>query len=349
MKSVPRPWLLPLVPLYAAGVAWKSRGFARHPEGAKHLQQPVVSVGSLSAGGAGKTPFVIALGEALRRVSYGIDVLSRGHGRTSTLSLRVQPGGSADDFGDEPLLIAQRLGCPVYVSRERLQAGRMAETDRRTSREDRMPSVHLLDDGFQHRQLARAVDIVLLTAEDAADILLPAGNLREPLKALRRAQVIALRQEEEMALRQVLDGIFAGLAMPPVWIIKRRFAFVEGQPSSRPLAFCGIARPDSFRASLKKQNIVPADFMPLRDHQRYDDNLIAKLAARAAATQTDGFITTAKDAVKLTPAMRLALSKTGPLAVSDVIAQILNEQTCIVQLADMLRAWSRLLREAGAD
>ena len=68
--TVRRPWLLPLVPLYAAGVACKSRGFTRHPERATRLQQPVVSVGSLSAGGAGKTPFVIALGEALRR--YGL-------------------------------------------------------------------------------------------------------------------------------------------------------------------------------------------------------------------------------------------------------------------------------------
>lgn len=338
--SLRRPWLLPLVPLYAAGVTWKSRGFARHPERMQRLQQPVVSVGSLSAGGAGKTPFVIALGEALRRAAYGIDVLSRGHGRTSSLSLRVQPDGSADDFGDEPLLIAQRLACPVYVARERVQAGRMAETDRRTARQDRTPSVHLLDDGFQHRQLARAIDIVLFTAEDAADMLLPAGNLREPLRALRRAHVIVLRREEQDGLKPALERVFAKSNMPPVWIIDRRFAFVEGTPSSRSLAFCGIARPESFRASLEAQSAALSGLVPLRDHQRYDDAVIAKLVARAAAVQANGFVTTAKDAVKLTPAMRLALSKTGPLAVIDIAVHIPDEPRCIAQLIAMIEAWS---------
>jgi tetraacyldisaccharide 4'-kinase len=346
--SVRRLWLLPLVPLYAAGVAWKSGGFARHPERAKRLQQPVVSVGSLSAGGAGKTPFVIALGEALRRAGYGIDVLSRGHGRTSDLSLRVQPSGSVNDFGDEPLLIAQRLACPVYVARERLMAGRMAETDRHTTREDRRPSVHLLDDGFQHRKLARAVDIVLFTAEDATDMLLPAGNLREPLRALRRATVIAVRHEEEPVLRPVLERIFAGLAMPRLWIIERRYAFVEGKPSLRPLAFCGIARPEDFRASLAKQGVLPAAFMHLRDHQRYDDALIAKLIARAASVHADGFVTTAKDAVKLTPSIRAALSKTGPLTVSDVLVQLHDEPAYIAQLTALIAVWSKQPRSDGA-
>lgn len=345
--SVRRPWLLPLMPLYAAGLAWKSSGFARHPERAQRLEQPVVSVGSLSAGGAGKTPLVIALGEALRRAGHGIDVLSRGHGRTSNLSLRVQPAGSADEFGDEPLLIAQRLACPVYVARERVQAGRMAETDRRTSRQDRMPWVHLLDDGFQHRQLARGVDIVLFTAEDAADNLLPAGHLREPLRALHRAHVIVLRRGEETALRPLLNQIFSGFVVPPVWIIERRFAFVQGTPSMRPLAFCGIARPESFRESLEARGVVPAALVPLHDHHPYEDAVIANLLARAASVNADGFVTTAKDAVKLTPTMRLALSKAGPLAVSDVAVELQDEPHCIGQLIAMIEAWGRPPRKDG--
>ena len=346
--SVRRPWLLPLVPLFATGVAWKSRHYARHPERAQRLEQPVVSIGSLSAGGAGKTPFVIALGEALRRAGCGIDVLSRGHGRASSLSLRVQPSGSPADFGDEPLLIAQQLACPVYVARERLQAGRMAETDRRTMRENHRPSVHLLDDAFQHRQLARAVDIVLFTAEDAADMLLPAGNLREPLRALRRAGVIVLQREEKTAFKPMLDRLFATSAMPPVWIVERRFAFVEGTPSSRPLAFCGIARPENFRASLQARGVLAAALVPLRDHQRYDDALITKLLARASAVKADGFVTTAKDAVKLTPAMRLGLAKAGSLAIGDVTVQIHDEQACMAQLIGMINVARRKPGSAGA-
>lgn len=245
-------------------------------------------------------------------------------------------------------MIAQRLMCPVYVSSERLAAGRMAETDRRTTRDNRTPSVHLLDDGFQHRRLARAVDIVLLTEEDATDILLPAGNLREPLRALRRAHVVVLRREEEIALQAVLARVFHSAPLPPVWIVERRFAMVEGTLSGRPLAFCGIARPEDFRASLGARGVHPAALVTLRDHQRYDDGVIATLLSRAAATRADGFVTIAKDAVKLTPAMRLALSKAGPLAVCDVSVHLQDEGAYLRQLTGMMEAWgTRPLTDGG--
>jgi tetraacyldisaccharide 4'-kinase len=335
-----RPVLLPLVPLYALGVAWKSRDFRRHPERTQRLQNPVVSIGSLSAGGAGKTPFVIALGEALRRVGYGIDVLSRGHGRTSTEDLRVHPLDSAAEFGDEPVLISRQLGCPVYVARERFHAGQMAERDRRHLREDRTPSLHLLDDGFQHRQLARAVDIALLTADDARDTLLPAGDLREPLRALVRASIVVLRAEEVDALRSVVDRIFAMKAggIPPVWITDRTFAFVEGQPATKPLAFCGIARPDSFREALTGKGVSPVAFMALRDHQGYDEATVQKLVERAKAAGANGFVTTAKDAVKLTPPLRRALESIGPLAVGDLRVTLRDEGRCIADVMTQIKA-----------
>ncbi len=334
-----RPWLLPLVPLYAAGVAWKSRGFAQHPERAKRLQEPVVSVGSLSAGGAGKTPFVIALGEAIRRAGYGINVLTRGHGRTSAETLRVNAHGGAAEFGDEPLLIARRLACPVFVARERYLAGEMAERERRHLRADKTLCLHLLDDGFQHRQLARAVDIALLTNEDARDTLLPAGNLREPLRALRRADVIVLQGDEQAALRPVVERLFAGQKQPYVWIIDRRFAFTEGTPTVRPLAFCGIARPDGFRASLTQAGVQTSAFVALKDHAVYDDALVNKLIQQAKAAQADGFVTTAKDAVKLTPAMRQALTQIGPLAVGDILVQLRDEAQYGAETIALIEAW----------
>ncbi len=344
--GVRRPWMLPLLPLYAAGVAWKSRSFARHPERARRLADPVISIGSLSAGGAGKTPFVIGLAEAIRRAGYGMDVLTRGHGRISRNDLRVHPDGSVDDFGDEPLLLSRRLACPVYVARERFQAGEMAERDRRVRRDDRRFSLHLLDDGFQHQQLARAVNIVLLTAEDASDTLLPAGNLREPLRALRRADVIVLRSDETASLRHVLDRVFAATEQPKVWWIERQSAIVEGRASQHPLAFCGIARPTSFRVSLEQLHIATAGFVAFRDHQRYDTNVSRRLIARATAAHADGFVTTAKDAVKLNPAMQRELSKTGPLAVCDVLVRLQDETRCIAELIAMIEAgWERRLKE----
>ncbi|MGI4855006.1 MAG: tetraacyldisaccharide 4'-kinase [Janthinobacterium lividum] len=338
-----RPWLLPLVPLYAAGVAWKSRGFARHPEQAQRLADPVISIGSVSAGGAGKTPFVIAIAEALRRQGHGVDVLSRGYGRaTSTGASRVVATGTALEFGDEPLLMARTLGAPVYVARQRLEAGRLAERDRRVRRDDRHLSVHLLDDGFQHRQLARAVDIVLFTAADAADLLLPAGNLREPLHALRRADILALRGEESDLLQPVLRRIFAGRVLPRQWILNRSSAVVEGVIVAQPLAFCGIARPDGFRQSLQSLGIKPVGFVALRDHQRYDTAVVKTLVQQAAAARANGFVTTAKDAVKLSDNLRRELAQVGPLAICDVRVQLHDEARCVADLLALIEAgWKR--------
>ena len=145
----------------------------------------VISVGNLSAGGTGKTPFVILLGELLKARGIKFDVLSRGYGRSSKGVRLVDPSGLPTEFGDEPLLIARKLQMPVIVGEDRWQAGRFAESKFG-------PQLHLLDDGFQHRALARDFDIVLVTPQDAADRLLPDGRLREPLHSLVRADAIVL-------------------------------------------------------------------------------------------------------------------------------------------------------------
>lgn len=333
-----RPWLLPLVPLYSAGLACKNRASDHNPGRSQRLRNPVVSIGSLSAGGAGKTPFTLALGEALRRAGYGIDVLSRGHGRTSSLNLRVDPNGTAEDFGDEPLLLARQLACPVYVGSERFRAGDMAERDRRVRLDDRYLSLHLLDDGFQHRQLHRAVDIVLLTAEDVNDMLLPAGNLREPLRALMRADVVVLRAEEAGALLPVLRRVLRPGSTVKQWNIERRVAIIEHGCAQRPLAFCGLARPNGFRASLQELRIECAGFVALRDHQRYSPAVVDQLCKRARHFGADGFVTTAKDAVKLTEHLRRQLRAAGPLLVCDVAVSLMDEAGCVRDVLGLVNA-----------
>lgn len=327
-----RPWLLPLVPLWAAGAAWKNRRYDRLPSRAQRLQRPVISVGSLSAGGAGKTPFVIALGRALQSRGLACDVLSRGYGRTDQTAVRVDEKGSATTFGDEPLLIARALHAPVYVSPQRLTAGRLAEADATNP-----ASVHLLDDGFQHRQLARAVDIVLVTAQDVHDTLLPAGDLREPLRSLRRADVLVVRDEESAYVQQAVTRVFRDRNPPPVWTISRTFVLTTAaSASSHPLAFCGIARPAGFMAQLPRQGIVPADFVALRDHQTYHPQLIRRLLDKAAKSHANGFVTTAKDAVKLTSELRSALQAAGPLTIGDIEVQLQDEQHCLQWLLQRL-------------
>src|ERR1039458_3145997 len=185
----PRKLLLPLVPAYRLALALRAVRLGPKLEPVRRLRWPAVSIGNLSTGGSGKTPLTIALAKMLESRGLRVDVLSRGYGRSSQHATRVDPDGTAAEFGDEPLLIAQETGVPVYVAGQRYDGGLLAESERSA---DSRFGLHILDDGFQHRQLYRDVDILLLDRRDWEDVLLPAGNLREPLKAARRAGVIAI-------------------------------------------------------------------------------------------------------------------------------------------------------------
>ena len=248
----------------------------------KRLEGPVISVGNLSVGGSGKTPFVILLGELLKARGIPFDVLSRGYGRQTRGVLLVDPGGSSRDFGDEPLLIARRLDIPVILGEERYQAGIFAE-------QKFGPRLHLLDDAFQHRALARDFDIVLVTADDARDHLLPAGRLREPLTALQRADAVVLTAGAAPDLFSV-DGKL-------VWRVRRGISAENVPP--KPVAFCGIARPQNFVLQLRKAGIEPSAEAVYRDHHAYTENDIRELLALKTQSEAGGFVTTEKDAVNL--------------------------------------------------
>src|SRR5580698_5045472 len=117
----------PLLAIYGGVVGTRNALYDRRWLRARSLQGPVISVGNLSVGGSGKTPFVILLGELLKARGLKFDILSRGYGRQTKGVARVEPGGSSRDFGDEPLLMARRLGVPVVVGEDRYQAGVFAE------------------------------------------------------------------------------------------------------------------------------------------------------------------------------------------------------------------------------
>jgi tetraacyldisaccharide 4'-kinase len=272
----------PLSALYGAGISLRNTLFDRGLLPAMRLERPVVSVGNLSTGGAGKTPFVIALGEFLKERGVSFDVLSRGYGRKTRGVLIVDPSGSPSDFGDEPLLIARKLGVPVVVGESRYQAGRLAEQKFETR-------LHLLDDGFQHRSLARDFDIVLMTAADFHDALLPIGRQREPLTSLRRADAIILPQGfivESVRVRE-----------KPVWRVTRELMLAEAPPS--PIVFCGIARAEQFFAQVRASGISPAAEVAFRDHHAYADREIQSLLAMRSKLEAQGFVTTEKDVINL--------------------------------------------------
>lgn len=272
----------PITGLYGAATALRNKLYDRGTLSSRRLEQPVVSVGNLSLGGSGKTPFVIALGELLKARGIRFDVLTRGYGRKTRGVLLVETNGNAADFGDEPLLIARRLGVPVIVGEDRYDAGRVAERKFQ-------PQLHILDDGFQHRSLARDFDIVLMTERDFEDRLLPSGRLREPLSSLRRADAIVLPSDlaiDDPALRQ-----------KPVWRIERGFA-LPNLPSA-PIVFCGIARPEQFFSQVRAAGITPAAEVQFRDHHPYDRRDIERLLAMRDKLEAGGFLTTEKDAVNL--------------------------------------------------
>jgi tetraacyldisaccharide 4'-kinase len=283
----------------------------------RRLQGPVISVGNLSTGGSGKTPFVMLLGELLKQRGIRFDVLSRGYGRKTQGVMLVDPGGLPRDFGDEPLLIARRLQAPVVVGESRYEAGQFAETRFGAQ-------VHLLDDGFQHRGLARDFDIVLVTPDDARDRLLPAGRLRESLHSLHRADAVVLTSGAA-AESFPLQG-------KTVWRVRRGIV-TQNIPQSvpaRPVVFCGIARPQNFLLQLRAAGIDSAAEAFFRDHHAYTDKDVRELLELRERSGAGGFVTTEKDAVNLGG----YLTGLAPLAVIPVK----------MELADAANAVDTMLR-----
>jgi len=375
-----RPWAWPLVPVYAAVLRVKDalRGEA------KKLKWPVVSVGSVSAGGAGKTPVVVALAKLLQSRGWYVDVLSRGYGREGA-GIDCVDADRADAvrvFGDEPVLVAQ-AGVKVWVGVDRYAVGVKAEwavSDEReigagastqvpkcegpgapgfvagmgekrvlrdaqddnpdkgdggqgertadssaALRNDKQETkkVHLLDDGFQHRRLGREIDIALVTEEDLADALLPAGNLREPLGALGRADVVVIREEERDGVEARVGELMRAGAL--LWSVHRRLRFPAplGVLSAglRPLAFCAIARPEGFAKALQEAGCGIIETVAFKDHLPYTAREMEQLVAIAKRLEASGFVTTEKDAVKLAPALRAQLEAVGPVVVVGLEAE----------------------------
>ncbi len=293
----------PLTELYGAVTSLRNTLFDRGVLSSRRLEQPVVSVGNLSVGGSGKTPFVIALGELLKARDIRFDVLSRGYGRKTRGVLVVESDGKASDFGDEPLLIARRLGVPVIVGESRYEAGRVAERKFQSQ-------LHILDDGFQHRSLARDFDIVLMTERDLRDRLLPSGRMREPLSSLARADAIVLPRGLPLESRMLARKLF--------WRIERELLLTN--PPSRPVVFCGIARPEQFFTQVRAAGITPAAEIIFRDHHAYDLDDIQALIRASRDSQADGFLTTEKDAINLGAIQQLGPNQHGldPLAVAQL-------------------------------
>jgi tetraacyldisaccharide 4'-kinase len=343
-----RQWLLPLVPLYRLALRYREMRLGSDQEPVRRLRFPVISVGNLSIGGSGKTPFTIALARLLISKGIRVDVLSRGYGRRDHRPARVNFDGTAEAYGDEPLLIARETGAPVYVAPQRYDAGLMAEqpfepsqvSGQNLRRADaaiqekaaltpERTLIHILDDGFQHRQLFRDVDILLVHSADFHDHLLPAGNLREPLHAARRASVLAIPAEDSDFESELRAWGWTG----PIWHIHRRMD-IPGV-AGPVLAFCGIARPDQFFAGLESAGVRIAARTAFRDHHPYNREDVNRLLAAAQARGATALITTKKDRVRL-GTLASQLSTELPLETADLRIEFEDPEAVVEWLDERL-------------
>ncbi|MDE3188726.1 MAG: tetraacyldisaccharide 4'-kinase [Acidobacteriota bacterium] len=323
-----RPWFAPLVPLYAAGVALNNLSIERGWKPVRRLSWPVISIGNLSTGGAGKTPLAIALAQLLNGAGFHVDVLSRGYGRQGQGVVRVDPAGTADAFGDEPLVIAREAGVPVYVAEQRYEAGVLAEAQQ-SAGDDSRPKAHLLDDGFQHRQLHRDVDILLLNRADWLDELLPAGNLREALQAAKRAHVIGIPADEPVLEEALRAWGWQG----PIWRLRRQMDVpaVDGPVA----AFCGLAHPEQFFQGLASAGLSVAARIAFPDHHRYTRDDLQRVLDAARSVRATAFLTTEKDHVRV-DALSSAFPASVPLITAKLRVEIEDEAAAIQWLIERL-------------
>jgi len=313
----PRLLLPPLLlaeALFRAGVALRGALYDLGLLGAARAGAPVVSVGNLAVGGAGKTPAAMAVARRLLARGRRVALLSRGYGALRRDARIVSDGErvllDAAEAGDEPVLVARRLpGVRVLCGPSRAELAR-------TAVEALGADALLLDDGFQHRGLARDLDVVVLDGADAFGNgrLLPAGPNREPRSALRRAGLVWLSrvdQAEPPALEGLRALARAATGRAPVesrhavvdvldGTLQRRFG-VEALRGKRALLLAGVARPSGFRRTLASLGAeVPAERI-VPDHHRFEAGELEATLRAADLARCEVVATTEKDAVRLPP------------------------------------------------
>lgn len=279
----------------------RRRWVEQHPGRRQHLARPVISVGNLSMGGTGKSPVVAAIAQWLVEQGQRPSILSRGYARADVADgvVVVSDGtrilAGIDQSGDEPLMLARQVpGATVCVSPDRYLAGTLAERQFGCT-------VHVLDDGFQHIQLARDLDVLVTTmGEIPQGRVIPRGRLREPIDAAARAQVL------------VVSDATAGAAQAEAWTLgisqacgARRTLDAPVPLGSREsglgsvVAVAGIANPSRFVAALRAAGTNVADSVLFPDHHRYSRADVDNIARTLQQSGAAAVVTTDKDAVRL--------------------------------------------------
>ncbi|MBX3414916.1 MAG: tetraacyldisaccharide 4'-kinase [Pirellulales bacterium] len=280
---------------YALAMSWRNRRYDRGRAEMHRLSVPVVSVGNITMGGTGKTPMVAWLARWYRRDFIRVALVSRGYGATISRN-------------DEALELEQLLpDVPHVQNADRVAASRMAIEEFETQ-------LILLDDGFQHRRLARDLDIVLLDALEPFGFrhVFPRGILREPLSGLRRAGVLALSRADlvDAERRRAIKAEARRHAPDALWIECRhapggfrsavgREASLDSLRGKRVGAFCGLGNPAGFRRTLELAGMEIAAWREFPDHHNYTRDDVESLRRWTASEQIEAVLCTHKDLVKI--------------------------------------------------
>ncbi len=281
---------------YTVAVTMRNRRYDRGTAGVHKLGVPVITVGNLSLGGTGKTPMVRWLAQRFQHAGFRVAIVSRGY------------GAAGSKHNDEALELAQSLPhVPHIQNRDRVAAAQLAIQDFKSQ-------VILLDDGYQHRRLARDLDIVLLDALEpfGFEHVFPRGTLREPLAGLGRAHAVCLSRADAIsqAERDVIRQRVAQIAPQAVWCEAAhaanglRNALGQSLPlevlaSQRVVAFCGIGNPAGFRHTLTGAGCEPVAWREFPDHHAYTAADQAEIIEVAKSSKADMIVCTQKDLVKL--------------------------------------------------
>lgn len=281
--------------LYAAVVRRRREYYAARPHLRRRLRRPVISVGNLAVGGRGKTPVVAHVAKLLMEMGERPAVLSRGYARrqadAGVVVVRdpTDIRADVDRAGDEPFMLARQLpGAIVMSAPDRYLAGCVAEHHFHAT-------VHILDDGFQHLQLDRDVDLVLVARDDVREpVTLPFGRLREPMDTLLAADAI-------LTADAGIDIDTHGADIP-VFPLRRRIDEPSGDRIDRAqpvFVLAGIAGPERFISDLRGAGWRIAGTRTFRDHHPYSRHDVERVTAEARAAGAGAILTTEKDYVRL--------------------------------------------------
>ena len=273
------------------------------------LNGSVVSVGNITTGGTGKTPMVLWMAQRFVESGKKVGILSRGY---RPLSREFASGRAVKQgWNDEVALLRGRLGERVEmgVSAKRFEKGRELEK--------KGINCFVLDDGFQHLQLARDLDIVMIDAANpfGGGRALPSGRLREPVSALRRADIVVIHRTAERV--PAIEAVIRRYSSAPIYLSRtkllgwRSYRGDEGralpEAGRKHFAFCGIGNPSAFFTDLENWGIIIAGHEAFRDHHRYTQQDISDLGAKARASGAAALVCTEKDTYDLPDALTMSL------------------------------------------